>query len=99
MTYKKRGVKKGYKHIWGYKGVWKEKKTAPKTWKIDFKATKGKKGSKTYGGFGKGTKILWKITGYQTARKTGKGTYQTRLRATKKLIKANIKNNKKRKRY
>ena len=67
----KKGVKPGYRENWAYKGRWSEVKTAPGTWKIDFKATKNRKAE--MGGLKPGTKILWKITAYQTAIKTNKG--------------------------
>lgn len=86
----KKAVPKGYKHIWKYKGVWKERKGKQGVWNVDFKATKGKK-SKSYGNFKKGFKILWGIKGTQTAIKTGKGQYQTRLKAKKWKIKSGYK--------
>lgn len=89
-------VPKGYRHIWKYKGRWDEKKIRKGLWKIDFKATKGHKGKKSYGSFGKGTKGAWLIRGIQYITKTGKGTYQTRLIGTKKPLKFNIKNKRKR---
>lgn len=84
------GVPKGYKHIWGYRGVWKEQKQRKGLWKFTFKATKGKK-SKSYGNFGKGTKGAWKINGIQYIKKTGKGKYQTVLVGTKKPLKFYVK--------
>lgn len=98
MKYKKKGTPKGYKHIWGYKGVWKEKKITPKKWRIDFKATKGKS-AKGYGNFKKGFKVLWKINARQEAVKTSKGTYQTHLYGTKTLLRTGrVKNKLKRRR-
>lgn len=87
----KHGVPKGYKHHWKYKGKWSERKIAPKTWKITFKATKRKR-SNSYGGYGKGTKVSWRLHNVkQHVIKTGKGTYQTILTGIKKLAKARIK--------
>lgn len=91
--YKKRGVPPGYKHVWRYKGVWREKKLPGGTWKISFKATKGKK-SHSYGQFKKGFKVVWKIKGIQTAEKIAPGRYQTHLIATKKRIKSGYKRRK-----
>lgn len=82
---KPKGTPTGYKHIWGYRGIWKETKKTPTTWKINFTATKNKK-SKGYGKFRKGFKVHWKIIADQYAIKTGKGTYQTKMIGTKKLI-------------
>jgi hypothetical protein len=90
--YKKRnvGVPAGYKHIWGYKGVWKETKLPRgKGWKVDFKATK-RRTHKGMGSFGKGTKIVWGIKGKQYAQKTGRDTYQTRLIARKYPLKIKV---------
>jgi hypothetical protein len=76
---KNKAVPKGYKHIWGYKGVWKEKKLGKgKGWAIDFTATK-RHTHKTMGSFGVGTKGAWRINATQYIIKTGKNTYQTRL--------------------
>jgi hypothetical protein len=88
MAYKrKRGVPTGYKHIWGYRGVWKERKGKYGVWKIDFKATKGKK-AKGYGSFKRGFAIKWRINAIQTAVKTGPGRYETHMVGTKKQIKS-----------
>lgn len=81
-----KGVPKGYKAWWGYRGTWKETKVAPKTWKFSFHAGKKRK-SKSYGSHPKGRRIRWKINGYQDVIKTGKGKYQTHFYGTKKLIK------------
>lgn len=85
-----KGVPKGYKHFWKYKGVWDETKIKPGLWKFTFKATKNKK-SKSYGNFGKGTKGAWKIKGIQYIKKTGKGKYQTTFKGTKKPLKFYVK--------
>lgn len=90
----RKGVPKGYRHIWKYKGRWDEKKLRKGLWKFTFTATKGHKGKKTYGKFGKGTKGAWLIRGIQYITKTGKGTYQTRLVGTKKPLKFHIKKRK-----
>ena len=76
---------KGYKHIWGYHGVWKERKISPKSWVFTFDASKGKK-AKSYGSFKPGYRVKWKINAIQEAVKTGKGTYQTKMKGYKKLI-------------
>lgn len=81
-----RGVKKGFRHVWGYKGVWDETKTRPGKWTFRFKATKKKKSRGKEGNIGFG--ILWKIDGYQKARKTRSGQYQTTMWGTKKPVKA-----------
>lgn len=80
-----KGVPKNFRHIWGYRGVWSEKKIAPRKWKINFRASKGKK-SNSLGNFKKGFKIHWKINADQYAVKTGKGTYQTNMIGTKTMI-------------
>jgi hypothetical protein len=86
MTYKKNATPKGYKHIWGYHGVWKERKTSPSNWSFTFDASKGKK-SKSYGSFKPGFRVKWKINAIQEAIKTGKGSYQTKMKGIKRLIK------------
>lgn len=83
--YRRRGVPRGYRHFWKYKGIWKERKKPDGSWKIDFRASKGKK-SKGYGNFKKGFRIHWRINADQYAVKTGKGTYQTRMIGTKRRI-------------
>lgn len=90
-TRKRKGVKKGFKHNWKYKGHWKEKKVGKGIWRIDFRATKGRK-ARSYGGYAKGSRLKWKINATQYAIKTGKGTYQTRMIGTKRLIQAKIRN-------
>ena len=82
----KRGVPAGYRHLWGYRGVWRERKNPDGTWDVDYRATKKKK-AKRYGGFKKGFKIKWGLKGTQTAVKTDKGQYQTHLKAKKWRIK------------
>ena len=93
MAYKKKsfgGVGKGFRHIWKYRGIWDETKIAPRTWKIKFRASKGKKSS-SYGGYGKGTKGIWDIKAKQYIVKTGKGKYQTTMIGTKKSLGFNVK--------
>lgn len=79
-----RGVPKGYRHNWAYRGHWQEQKTGKGTWAVDFRATKHRGGSPR-GGLPKGSKITWDLRGTQTAVKTGDKKYQTRFRATKTL--------------
>lgn len=93
-----RGVPKGYRHIWKYKGRWDEKKVKPGKWNFTFKATKGRK-HKGIGRFGVGTKGAWKIRGTQYIKKTGRDTYQTKLVGTKVPLKFYVKKPKKRKVY
>lgn len=84
---KRKGVPTGYKHNWTYRGHWSEKKIAPKTWKVTFKATKKTKAGR--GGPKKGFRVQWKFYNVkQKAIKTGKGQYQTILTGIKKLAKA-----------
>lgn len=99
MAYK-RGVPKGYRHVWGYKGVWDETKLGKgKGWKIKFRATKGRK-HRGMGSFGVGTTGAWRIKGIQRIIKTGRDTYQTVLTGKKYPLKFNIKRPRKwRKRY
>lgn len=80
-------VPRGYVHNWKYTGRWHERKVSPKKWKIDFRATKGKR-ARGYGNFGKGFRIKWRINAVQYAKKTGKGTYQTRMVGTKTKMKS-----------
>lgn len=91
----KKGVPKGYRHIWGYRGRWDEIKVKPGLWRFTFQATKGHKGKKSYGNFGKGTKGAWYIQGIQYITKTGKGTYQTKLIGIKKPLRFYIKKGRK----
>ena len=81
----RRGTPIGYQHNWKYQGRWTEKKVKPGTWKISFKATKGKR-ARSLGAFKPGFKIHWKINADQYAIKTKKGMYQTHLVGTKKLV-------------
>lgn len=83
---RKRGVPRGFRHIWGYKGVWDEKKLRRGLWKINFRATKGRQ-HRGMGSFGVGTKGAWRINGIQYITKTGKNTYQTKLVGYKKPLK------------
>ena len=87
MARKLRGVPKGFKHNWKYKGHWKEVKTRPGKWKIDFRATKSRRSARGMGSFGIGTKGAWRVKGVQYITKTGKGKYQTRLIGTKSPMK------------
>jgi hypothetical protein len=80
-----RGVKKGYKANWGYRGTWKERKMGKRNWRFSFRATKKRK-AKGYGSHPKGRRIRWKVDGYQDVIKTGKGKYQTHLYGKKKLV-------------
>lgn len=79
-----RGVPKGFRHIWGYKGVVKERKVAPGRWKMWWTATKRKR-SGSMGSVPRGSKIVWDVKGKQYAIKTGKGTYQIKTVLDKKL--------------
>ena len=82
-----KGVRKGYTHIWTYRGPWKERKIGPGTWKVAFRATKSKKHSGR-GGPAIGAKIHWRFSNvHQYAVKTGRGRYQTILLGTKHLVK------------
>jgi len=88
--FKKKSTPRGFRHIWGYRGVWNEQKIAPRTWKFRFVASKGKKSS-TYGSFRKGFNVTWKINAIQKATKTGKGKYQTIMTGTKKQLRTGYK--------
>lgn len=84
-------VKSGYRHIWGYKGVWREYKIRPGVWRFVFKATKRKR-SKNYGSFGRGSKVEWRFGRVkQRAQKTKRGTYETVLTGYKYFNKARVK--------
>lgn len=74
----------GKKHHWKYKGRWSETKISPKKWKIDFRATKGKRGDHRRG-YPIGGTIAWKIRGTQYAVKRPDGTYDTHLIGTKTM--------------
>lgn len=89
MVKMKKGVPKGYKEHWKYSGRWDEVKTGPKTWKVNFAATKRRRAK--MGQLKPGTKIIWLIHGKQYAIKTNAGEYQTRLIAKKKLLKIKAK--------
>lgn len=86
-----KGVPKGYKEDWTYRGRWSEKKIGPKKWKVNFKATKRRKAG--MGQLKPGTTIVWAIKGRQYAVKRGKGHYDVRLIADKKLIRINPRTN------
>lgn len=88
LKYRRRrnlGVPAGYREVWGYRGVWDEKKLRKGLWAFQFRATKGRK-SKSYGNFGRGTKGVWDIRAKQYIVKTGKGKYQTLMRGFKKPL-------------
>lgn len=85
------GVPKGYQHSWKYNGRWNEKKIRKGLWKIRFRATKSRGGSKKLGSFGIGTKGAWKISGIQYIKKIGPRKYQTTLIGTKKPLKFYVK--------
>lgn len=94
MVYRRKGVPSRFRHIWGYHGIWDERKLKRGLWKFRFRATKNKK-SRSYGSFGKGTTGAWKINGIQRIRKTGKGKYQTDFKGYKKPLYFNVKNGRK----
>jgi hypothetical protein len=82
-----RGVKKGYRHAWGYKGIWREVKTKTGTWIGSFRARKTNMvPRKSMGSIKKGNTIKWKIDGTQTARKLNKDEYATELRFRKRFM-------------
>jgi hypothetical protein len=85
----RRGVPKGYRHNWTYRGRWREKKVSPRKWRFSFNATK-RTHAKAMGPR-KGSKVMWDIKARQIAVKTKKGTYQTRMVGTKRLVKARMK--------
>lgn len=80
-----KGVKAGYREVWGYRGRWDETKLRKGLWKGRFRATKRRK-ARSYGSFGKGTKGEWFIWGKQKIIKTNKGEYQTIFDFYKKPI-------------
>ena len=93
MTYKGKygkAVPKNFRHLWGYRGVWDEKKIKPGLWRFKFVASKGKRSSKM-GSFGVGTRGGWKIKAKQFITKTGKGSYQTTMIGTKSPLKFQVK--------
>ena len=76
-------VRVGYKNIWGYHGVWTEKKIKKGLWRFRFVATKNRN-SKSYGTIKFGDRIHWGFRRVnQKVRKTGKGRYQTILTGLK----------------
>lgn len=84
-------VRRGYKHIWGYKGVWREYKIRPGLWKFTFKATKSKK-AKDYGPVGKGSEFGWKFEDVkQKAVKGYKGRYNTVMTGYKRFNYSKVK--------
>lgn len=88
---RRKGVPSGYRHLWGYKGRWDEKKTRKGLWKFVFKATKSHRGRRSEGNFGVGTTGAWKIQGIQYIKKISPNSYQTKLIGTKKPLKFNVK--------
>lgn len=91
----KRSVPKGFKHVWGYHGRWKERKVRKGKWSFVFTATKGKR-ARRMGSFGIGTKGAWRINGIQYIKKIGKGRYQTKLVGTKRPLRFYVKKTRKR---
>lgn len=87
---KKRGVPKGFRHNWTYRGHWDETKVKPGLWKFRFKATK-RQHARGMGNFGIGTTGAWEIKAKQYIKKTGKGKYQTEMIGTKKPLKFHVK--------
>jgi len=95
--YKNKGVRVGFKHIWKYGGgLWKERKVRKGLWKFIYKSSKGKK-SKSYGSFGKNTTGVWLIKAKQYIVKRGIGKYDTTMIGTKRPLKFNVKNPRRRK--
>lgn len=94
----RKGVGKGYRHVWGYKGVWDETKLGRgRGWRINFTATKRRR-HRGMGSFGVGTTGAWRIRGVQYIRKTGMNTYQTQLIGYKYPMKFNVRSPKRYKR-
>lgn len=85
-----RGVPKGYKEFWKYRGRWKERKLGKGFWGFTFKATKGRN-SRSYGNYPRGSRFGWYIKARQYVIKTGKGRYQTIMKGTKRLIHSKVK--------
>lgn len=89
---KEKGVPVGYVHLWNYKGIWKERKVAPKTWLLRFRASKKKTNLKGNGGLPIGSKIRWKIIAIQDAVKLADGLYMTDMKGLKKMVGVQINN-------
>jgi hypothetical protein len=67
----------GYKNLWGYHGVWSEKKIKKGVWTFRFVATKNRK-ARAYGSIKYGDEIHWRFRNVnQRVRKIGKGKYKT----------------------
>jgi hypothetical protein len=82
----RKGMKIGRKHTWKYKGVWKETKINPTTWKIRYENTKTRKGYKATKGQGLpvGSKLVWKFKNMkQYAIKISPNKYKTVLEGIK----------------
>ena len=83
------GMAIGDVHIWNYEhAIWKEQKIAPDLWKLEFNATKGRRGRSAPEGSGasKGTQFHWFIAANQIARKVDADHYETFMTGLKKKI-------------
>lgn len=83
---KEKGVPVGYVHLWNYQGKWRERKIAPKTWMLRFRASKKKMNQRGVGGLPVGSRIRWKIIAIQDAVKLRSGLYMTDMRGFKKML-------------
>ncbi|KAH8697426.1 hypothetical protein BGW36DRAFT_319825, partial [Talaromyces proteolyticus] len=79
------GMAVGGSHTWNYEnGLWKETKTEPDLWKVDYEATKRRmrrapKGS----GVPVGAQYHWYIIAHQYVEKVDENTYETHLVGSK----------------
>ena len=80
------GMPIGGIHLWNYdNAIWKEQKIAPDLWKLEFRATKGRRGRSAPEGSGAaaGTEFHWFVAANQVARKVDADHYETLMTGLK----------------
>jgi len=84
---RRRGVPRGYRHDWRYRGRWRESKVGRGKWRFDFRARKGRVvPAKSVGSVPVGSKIKWRVNATQTVTKVGRDEYSTRMVGSKRLV-------------
>jgi len=83
----RRGVPRGYRHDWGYRGRWREVKVKRGEWRFRFDAVKSRGvPAKAMGSVPVGGRVRWRVSGVQTAVKVNRNQYRTRLVGVKRLV-------------
>ncbi|KAK5073051.1 hypothetical protein LTR64_000540 [Lithohypha guttulata] len=79
------GMAVGGSHTWNYDpGIWRETKTEPDLWKIDYETKKRRaKNAPTGSGASVGTEYHWLVVAHQYVKKIDANTYETHLVGSK----------------